>query len=202
MPYLYAVQMQIPGYAFQPIKLGFSCQPGRRVKEFIHSPFPCLLLGHWPAPNGRADESDLHRKFKEHRLNGEWFYPAIELREFLLTKGVVAKSGASEGPPNEFDIYSLRFGEPFANHLRTVDRQWPRDGSSARWLKAEEASSITGLSAKEVSELIKPLDCGPFGKFYTLQSVTEFFLQHPDYVKAISYNRATKRGLFVSQRCV
>lgn len=86
MSYLYAVEMQIPDYHFNPIKIGFSKNPEIRFTQFTCGPFPFVFLGKWPARRGQDDESLFHCLFLRYRLVGEWFYPAEELVNFIKNK--------------------------------------------------------------------------------------------------------------------
>lgn len=83
MSYIYAVEMRIPDYPFNPIKIGFSKSPEFRFTQFTNGPFPMVFLGKWTARNGQGDESMIHSLFWRYRLIGEWFYPAEELKEFI-----------------------------------------------------------------------------------------------------------------------
>lgn len=82
MPYVYVVEMQIPGYPFSPIKIGYSVYPQTRFLQFAHGPFPTVCLGKW-AVKGQHAESHIHAAFERYRLIGEWFYPAEELKAFI-----------------------------------------------------------------------------------------------------------------------
>lgn len=83
MPYLYAIEMQIPDYPFNPIKIGFSKSPEFRFTQFTCGPFPIVFLGKWRASKGQFSESLIHTMFERYRLVGEWFYPADELLAFI-----------------------------------------------------------------------------------------------------------------------
>jgi hypothetical protein len=86
MPYLYAVQMQIPDYPFNPIKIGFSKCPEFRFTQFTAGPFPTVFLGKWTARQGQFSEFLVHDLFARYRLVGEWFYPAQELVDFIAKR--------------------------------------------------------------------------------------------------------------------
>jgi len=78
--YLYAVRMLIPGHAFNPVKVGFSTCPERRMRHYDAGPYPCEWLGVWPGTV--EDEAAFHFQFKSIRLSGEWFEPN---EKFLAT---------------------------------------------------------------------------------------------------------------------
>jgi hypothetical protein len=65
------------------IKIGISRRIGYRLREIASNlPAPLTLHGVMLGASG-IDEFDLHRKFKAHRLNGEWFAAAPEILEFI-----------------------------------------------------------------------------------------------------------------------
>lgn len=82
--YLYAVRMLIPGYSFQPVKVGFSTKPMRRKGAYGGGPFPCEWLGVWRGTE--QDEIDFHWQFSSRRLSGEWFEPTDEMLALIAEK--------------------------------------------------------------------------------------------------------------------
>jgi hypothetical protein len=65
-----------------PVKIGHAKRPGRRLAGFqCGSPVILRIIGVEPAPPIR--ERALHEKFAEHRLHNEWFYPAMEVLEYI-----------------------------------------------------------------------------------------------------------------------
>lgn len=64
------------------IKIGWSTKPEFRFNKIASdAPFPCTLLGCWPGT--RADEFDVHSKFRELRQHGEWFKATTALLAFI-----------------------------------------------------------------------------------------------------------------------
>lgn len=60
------------------IKIGYSANPRARYENLCTgSPEPLIFYG--SVPGNREDETDLHKKFKHLRLNGEWFRECDEL---------------------------------------------------------------------------------------------------------------------------
>lgn len=61
-----------------PIKIGFSKNPTARLAQLQASvPEPLRLLAvEYDLWGGKSLEQRLHKRFKEHRLSGEWFSPA------------------------------------------------------------------------------------------------------------------------------
>lgn len=82
--YLYAVRMLIPGYPFQPVKIGFSTKPLKRKTAYGSGPFPCEWLGIWRGT--QQDEIDFHWQFNANRLSGEWFEPSDEMLNLIAEK--------------------------------------------------------------------------------------------------------------------
>lgn len=115
MSFIYAVQMQIPDYSYAPIKIGYSVEPERRIKEFTRAPFPLVWLGQWPAPNGRRDESEAHQALAKFRLCGEWFYPSSEVIQFVERNLGTDISTASAGQlsPKKAQAFNSRLAEMF-----------------------------------------------------------------------------------------
>jgi len=76
--YVYFIQ----AYADGLIKIGFSNDPYKRLAILqCGSPVPLRLIATIAADISL--ESALHKKFKHLRQHGEWFYPAIELLEYI-----------------------------------------------------------------------------------------------------------------------
>jgi hypothetical protein len=70
------------------VKIGFSVNPTRRLKEIQRdNGHPLTLMG--MLPGTRADEKAMHARFREHRKMGEWFYPTQELFSVFGVKEVV-----------------------------------------------------------------------------------------------------------------
>lgn len=63
-----------------PIKIGLSVRPEIRITDLQpSSPYPLKLLATWRCADMQFVEKQLHRKFKEHWIRGEWFHPAPDL---------------------------------------------------------------------------------------------------------------------------
>lgn len=84
--FVYFVQASHGG----PVKIGYSVDPGGRLRE-LQSGSPYWLVLRHSIEGDRTRENELHRQFKEHRLGGEWFTPCPELMEIapkvLLEEG-------------------------------------------------------------------------------------------------------------------
>jgi hypothetical protein len=59
------------------IKIGFSSDPYRRIKRFGPQ---SVLLG--LTEGDTSKERKFHRKFKRHKISGEWFEDHQQIREF------------------------------------------------------------------------------------------------------------------------
>jgi len=76
---IYFIQANIGG----PIKIGWSANVPNRVESFqLGCPFTLVVLGQIDGA-AVSDEKELHRKFADYRLHGEWFTPATELLSFI-----------------------------------------------------------------------------------------------------------------------
>lgn len=67
-----------------PIKIGYTENniEGRIRELQCGSPEPLTLMG--VMPGDISKEKELHEKFKEHRMVGEWFKPITELKHFIF----------------------------------------------------------------------------------------------------------------------
>lgn len=72
-----------------PIKIGYTKEriQGRLNNMQVGNPAKMRLLG--TAAGDKEDEKALHGKFHKHRIRGEWFDPAPEIRA-LIRSGLVA----------------------------------------------------------------------------------------------------------------
>lgn len=67
----------------EAVKIGFSEKPARRLAGIqSHHPKPLTLLGTVSA--SVFDEQDLHQKFSDIRIRGEWFRATPELLAFIV----------------------------------------------------------------------------------------------------------------------
>ena len=76
-----------------PIKIGCSIQPKERLATLaLWSPYKLELVA--IAPGGFPDENALHWKFKNARMQGEWFSDVPELLDYVR---VVQQTGKLPG---------------------------------------------------------------------------------------------------------
>jgi hypothetical protein len=64
------------------VKIGYSTDPKNRLK-YIQSGHPHKLKLFGCIRGDMKLERELHEKFKEHRLNGEWFTYSLEIKSFI-----------------------------------------------------------------------------------------------------------------------
>lgn len=78
---VYFIQSLGPG---SPIKIGVTKDPRARLAQLqTASPYPLSLIGVIPK-SGRRVEADLHRRFGEYRITGEWFEPSKEIVDYIM----------------------------------------------------------------------------------------------------------------------
>lgn len=66
------------------VKIGYSTNVEARLRSLsTGAPFPVRLIGSHPGT--QADEAALHRKFRDHRVSGEWFRASDEIRRVAQT---------------------------------------------------------------------------------------------------------------------
>lgn len=131
MSYLYAVQMNIFGYPFFPVKIGLSGNPDLRAKAYTSGPFPTQWLGSWPDENACVSERQIHTRFQEYRLAGEWFYPATGLIRFIEAKvGIPIKAMMSCPPSSQQADFEQRFVRLFPNGISSIDAEWVSPGKA------------------------------------------------------------------------
>jgi predicted component of type VI protein secretion system len=69
-----------------PVKIGTSRNPAARIRELsVASATGLRLLTQ--EEGGRRDELELHRRFADARMHGEWFQPVPELLEYIRARG-------------------------------------------------------------------------------------------------------------------
>jgi hypothetical protein len=64
------------------IKIGFSIDPLRRIKE-LQTGHPAILKLICCIEGTRADERAFHQRFQKDRYQGEWFHPEPILRHLM-----------------------------------------------------------------------------------------------------------------------
>lgn len=82
--YVYCVRLLVPNYEHRPLKIGFSLNPTRRALVVSWGlPYPVEVVAIWPTRAGRETERAIHSRFKQFKLQGEWFHPAPELLDYI-----------------------------------------------------------------------------------------------------------------------
>ena len=65
------------------LKIGYSNDPNRRHKEFIHnSTNQIILIGYFPGT--KANENIIHSKFKSARFKREWFINETDIVNYFI----------------------------------------------------------------------------------------------------------------------
>lgn len=75
-----------------PIKIGFARVPERRLRS-IQAMSPVSLDIVATEPGVRHRECQLHWRFRESRLHGEWFEPTLELKEYIKSLRGAGRNG-------------------------------------------------------------------------------------------------------------
>ena len=76
--YIYFVQ----GASGGAVKIGYAKDVAARLKG-LQTGFPDTLMLLCAVPGKPKNEKELHEKYKEHALRGEWFKPSEEIMEFI-----------------------------------------------------------------------------------------------------------------------
>lgn len=70
-------------------KIGKAQDPSKRIRQLeIALPYPVQTVATVPTDDARALESKLHKRFKDKRLNGEWF--DLSAQDVAYIKGLAA----------------------------------------------------------------------------------------------------------------
>jgi hypothetical protein len=147
MSYLYAVQMIIPGYPFAPIKIGVSNVPDTRSLAYRNGPFPTVWLGSWPEDIGNT-EREVHLRFDDYRLSGEWFYPSVRLIRFVERKiGCPIQSIMDRRVTGQKEKAHLRFLRLFPDGLESIEKEWEEPGLARPCSNGKYLDAIKELSA-------------------------------------------------------
>ena len=92
----------IQGEPLTPIKIGKCENPAKRLAQLqTGSPH---ILRHLLILEG-DNEREMHERFKNDRIRGEWFYPSKELLDFIKTK--LEECGAVDSPNKFFVIAAI-----------------------------------------------------------------------------------------------
>lgn len=91
--YLYVICEQSDGP--RPVKIGFSAEPNKRLKQLQTGHSSPLVLFHKeevPFENVRALEKLIHKELKHHKARGEWFQispedAVLEIKHALIRYG-------------------------------------------------------------------------------------------------------------------
>lgn len=82
-PMIYVIGPTQPAW---PVKIGTSRSVEERLSDLQTAHHQTLVI-HAQAPGGVLEEKQLHRLFRQYRLNGEWFRRSEEIEKFILLIG-------------------------------------------------------------------------------------------------------------------
>jgi hypothetical protein len=141
------------------IKIGFSEGPEKRFNKIASdAPFPCVLLGYWPATV--ADEMAFHERFKSIRVHGEWFAVTEDLLAFVSANVIPAENMGVRFRVSEDDSIlaawrksNKKLGAEVADELGITQATWSRWESKSRRVPAERVADVervTGINRAEL----------------------------------------------------
>ena len=115
--YVYFIQAENGG----PIKIGRAQSIHYRIRE-LQTGNPYKLVCRAFVEGGTLLERQLHWKFKEQRLQGEWFDPSDELEQIINNVNTFDWSSLPEPPHNQKPYVSFRI-EQFVEDLYATSLQ-------------------------------------------------------------------------------
>jgi hypothetical protein len=71
-----------PSMRSQRIKIGWAVSPMDRLKD-LQAAHPERLRVLWATPGTRRDETAMQRRFREHRIRGDWFWFSDAIRSHI-----------------------------------------------------------------------------------------------------------------------
>ena len=117
-----------------PIKIGYTTDP-KGVSRFeslkTYAPFGATYFAHIPTLNAPALEFELHERFKDKRLKGEWFH----LTQNEIAKIVYQKGGKFGEPTIDFDEFVKNEIEKQIEK-QAEDNTDFKDAQTAKWYKS------------------------------------------------------------------
>jgi hypothetical protein len=142
------------------IKIGYSKLPDKRFAKIASdAPFPCVLLGFWPA--AVADELAVHDKFHAIRVHGEWFASTENLLAFIADHMLPAAQKAGRFDIQDDDSPLCRWRkaqgktmDSFAEAMDVTKATWCRwelGRVSVPSQKLGKLMSLTGLSFEDLT---------------------------------------------------
>ena len=156
-----------------PIKIGYTTD-SKGISRFetakTYAPFGATYFAHIPTLNAPALEFELHERFKDKRLKGEWF----DLTQNEIAKIVYQKGGKFGEPTIDFDEFVKDESEKefmvkqYQNHRAYLADLYCIYGTESqfnfknalhdtpRWLNGETLTQAHKLSKHAVCRLLNP----------------------------------------------
>lgn len=102
---VYFIQMM---HGDNPIKIGITVNIFDRLRRLQHAhAYELKVIAVIPG-KGRETESELHRRFADSRLRGEWFRRTPELLEFIVKHALQWSEGVEESYAREYGETLIR----------------------------------------------------------------------------------------------
>lgn len=127
-----------------PIKIGKSKEPNVGFEQMLsHSPYPLSMLG----VAEDVDESVLHTRFKEQRLEGGWFLPSEELLAYISKNCFMADFSSKRATVHieRYDVvkemcdyYNITMKEFLNSVLKRYITKYADEYISNRYFKGEQ----------------------------------------------------------------
>lgn len=153
--YLYAMAMPVGG----PIKIGYSADPDRRVRDFQRQGYESIFLfAKWPVGKmmGLAAERYAQWLLRDHHYRGEWFNVTREhAAEVIQIAGSAVLDRWNKIPPIDVQSRKIQHGE----HIPVKHEMGTRDAIVAVLLEGEcQTDFIRDAVAAEIKrrERAKP----------------------------------------------
>lgn len=150
--------------AGKQVKIGISTNPQKRLQQMRTGNPDITLLG--DIPGGRRIETDLHQRFSEARLEGEWFCFTAEIARTI--KGLLGKRNKQQA----------RWARYIRSRKNAAAAQ-PQIAAEAGWLYIEQC--LVPLGPFNQNKFYKLIECGALktknlqiGAARTLISVASF----------------------------
>ena len=122
--YVYFIQIN----GMQPIKIGYTTDPkgtDRFDSAKTYAPFGVTYVANIPSSNAAKLEKELHQRFADKRLNGEWF----DISQADAYRIAIDHGGNAGAPTLDFEFFIKEkdYGQNFNDWYETIkDKEFKR----------------------------------------------------------------------------